>query len=255
MNHPTLRTSASRSPLRVTALVAALLALTQLQGCFPVMAGAIGGAAMISMDRRSTSTQAIDRGLQIEADARLAQNFARGAHLNASALNRKLLLTGQVEKADMRVQAEQLMRSLPNVREIANEIAVTMPTSYAKRSEDALITSAVKSALIATRDVPSNSMRIVTEANTVYLMGLVTADEAERAVKVTASVVGVRKVVKLFDLISEEERQRLDSRQRSGDAAIAGTASQPAAEGSAIATPVATPVGIDASMPAATPIQ
>lgn len=227
-SEPACPSAAPRSRLAVAARALATAALmaaaaTQLSGCFPVIAGAMAGGVVSATDRRPTATQAIDRGLQLEAENTLASRYSGAARVNVTVFNRKVLLTGEVKDASLRQQIEQYIRGLPNTREVINELEVVSSPSFAEQSGDALITSKVKTMLIATEGVPSNSIKVTTERGVVYLMGLVTSAEGDRATEIARNVGGVGKVVKAFDYISEGERARLDAAASSQNTPPGGT--------------------------------
>jgi osmotically-inducible protein OsmY len=117
-----------------------------------------------------------------------------------------VLLTGEVAGNSDKLAAEQLVFQVENVKSVINELTIATSTSTLKdRSNDTLITSRVKSGLIEAKDLPSNAFKVVTERSVVYLMGRVTQREAERGTEIARSVSGVVKVVRSFELITEDE--------------------------------------------------
>lgn len=179
-------------------------AIMQLSACAPLVIGSVaGGGVAVLSDRRMAPVQANDRSVQIEAEHILAQRLGKDANIDVSVFNRKLLLTGEVRTELRKQEAEDVLRQHQNPKEIVNELVVGPLASVAQKLNDAGVTSAVKTAFIATRDIPSNSMRITTHAGTVYLMGLVTALEGKAAAYVASGVFGVKRVVKLFEYISD----------------------------------------------------
>jgi osmotically-inducible protein OsmY len=102
---------------------------------------------------------------------------------------------------------------MKNVTEVFNELTPAPISSLTARAGDSFLTTRIKTIFITTEGVPSNSMRVVTEASKVYLMGVVTEAEANRAVDIARSVSGVKQVTKLFDLISESDKRRLDNQK------------------------------------------
>ncbi|MCC7006657.1 MAG: BON domain-containing protein [Ottowia sp.] len=193
-----------------------------LSACAPLMIGAAaGGGAAVLADRRSTGVQAIDRGLQLEAQNLLESRLDKPTNIDISVFNRKLLVTGEVATQELKQEAEKVLLQLQNPREVINELHVGAVKGMGTRIQDTYLTSSVKTALIATRGVPSNSMRITTTSSIVYLMGLVTEDEGNIAAKVASSVAGVARVVKLFDYISIADRDYLERRSTSTNPASA----------------------------------
>lgn len=217
---------------------AVLLATTQLTACFPLMAGAVAGGVLSATDRRPTGTQTIDRGLQLDLEGSLTPKYGSNARVAATVYNRKVLLTGEARNESVKQEIEAYTKQRSNVREVINEIRVASSPSFVARSEDTFITTKVKSSLIAETGVPSNSIKVTTENNTVYLLGVVTQAEGERATNVARSVSGVAGVVKAFDYVSEAERQRLDNQS---------TAQQSAAPVSVTEAGAGTPAPVQAA--------
>ena len=82
-------------------------------------------------------------------------------------------------------------------------------TNVSSRSGDLVVTGKIKASLIDSRDLFANAFKVVTERNTAYVMGRVTQREADSATNVIRNVSGVNKVVRLFEIISEEELRNL----------------------------------------------
>lgn len=191
--------------------VVGLLVAVSVTGCFPIVAGGMAETAMVIADRRNSGTQAIDRGVQLEAESTIAKTYGDNVHVNVTVFNRKLLLTGEVRTDAIRSEIETKVKSMKNVSEVVNELIAAPLSSLSSRANDTFLTSKVKTSLIASENVPSNSMKIITEAGKVYLMGIVTEAEANRAVDLARRASGVKQVVKLFDIISEADKKRLDA--------------------------------------------
>lgn len=190
--------------MRYRYLTLCIVASLSLSACAPLIIGSVvGGSAAVLADRRMATVQASDRSMQLEAERMLAQKLGKDASIEVSVFNRKLLLTGEVTSAAYKQEAEAMVHQEQSPREIINELNVGPLSSLGRKVGDASVTSAVKAAFIATRDVPSNSMRITTHAGTVYLMGLVTPLEGKAAAYVASGVIGVKQVVKLFEYIDE----------------------------------------------------
>ena len=112
-----------------------------------------------------------------------------------------VLLAGQVSSEELKAKATDVVRKIREVRRIYNEMEVAAPSSAMTRSSDTWITTKVKSWLLGSPDTPGMRVKVVTENGVVYLMGLVTREEAERVAKEAADISGVQRVVRLFELI------------------------------------------------------
>jgi osmotically-inducible protein OsmY len=184
---------------RWLALLAASAALA-LQACVPVVIGAGGAAAYSSLeDRRTTGIQIDDESIEVRASNRISDRFGARVHVNVTSYNRIVLLTGEVPDDATRIEAEKIVRAVPNVREVTNDLQIAGISSYASRTNDTYLTTKVRGRLLDTQRVSSVHLKVVTEAGAVYLMGLVTEPEAEEAVDIARNTGGVRKVVKVFE--------------------------------------------------------
>ena len=195
-----------------TALLSALLS-----ACAPAMFGGVIGTTLVATDRRTSGAQVDDEAIEIRGAAAMRENFGTNTHVNITGYNRQVLLTGEVANDQQRLQAEQLVSKLPNVRSIVNELAVGPASSLGDRSADALITARVKAAMVDTEDVFANVYKVVTERGTVYLMGRVTQREAQRATEVARGVGGVKRVVRVFEYLSEEELRAMQPKKSGVD--------------------------------------
>ncbi len=186
---------------------------TALSGCFPLVAGGMAGGAMVIADRRNPGTQAIDRGIQLEAESFLIKNYGDNVHVNVTVFNRRVLLTGETRTEGLKLEVANKVKAMKNVADVYNQLVAAPLSALSARANDSYLTTRIKGSMIAQEGVPSNSMRVVTEASKVYLMGIVTEAEAERAVNIARSVPGVKQVTKVFDLISEADKRRLDGQK------------------------------------------
>ena len=146
-----------------------------------------------------------DEGIELRAAARIRENLGDRVHINITSYNRQVLLTGEVPSAQDKQLAEQVVSRVENVRAIVNELGVMGNSSFTQRSSDSLITGKVKAALVDARDLYASAFKVVTERGVTYLMGRVTQREADRGTDIARSTSGVQKVVRMFEIISEEE--------------------------------------------------
>ncbi len=176
-----------------------------LSACAPVMIGGFAMGTMMATDRRTTGTQVEDEGIELRGAGRIRDNLGERGHVNITSYSRQVLLTGEVPTAQDRQSVEQVASKVENVRSVVNEIAVMEITSLSQRSSDALITGKIKASLVDAKDLFASSFKVVTERGTTYLMGRVTQREADRATEIARGIDGVKKVVRLLEIISEEE--------------------------------------------------
>ena len=183
---------------KLAGLALVVAAAPMLQACFPLAVTGMGAAAIMATDRRTTGTYVEDEGIEWKALARLRQD-SRGAHVNATSYNRRVLLTGQAPTEDEKKRIEGVVREIPNVRDVTNEIVVGPVSSLASRGNDALVTSNVKARMVNNGKFSPSHVKVVTEANVVYLMGIVSQAEGEAAAEVARTTQGASSVVKAFE--------------------------------------------------------
>jgi osmotically-inducible protein OsmY len=187
----------------------ALLLVSTLGACAPLMIAGVAGTAMVASDRRTSGAQLEDESIELRAQARIRDNLGERVHVNVTSFNRQVLLTGEVTAEKDRQAVVQLVERIENVKAVVNELAVMPLSNLSERSNDLLIVAKVKASFIDSRDLFASAFKVVTERGTVYLMGRVTQREATSATQVTRNVSGVNKVVRLFEIISEDELRNL----------------------------------------------
>ncbi len=191
--------------MRYAYLLCVLLFLSTLTGCVaPVLfVGGVATGAVIADDRRSTSAVVYDKGIDLKAGGVLDGDAELRAetHINVTSFNSVVLLSGEAPTTLLRYRAETLVRDVPNVRRVYNEITVGYPSSMLTRSADTVLTARVKGAISANKFVDANHVKIVTESGVVFLLGLVTHAEAEQSSSAARAVSGVVKVVRLFEFL------------------------------------------------------
>ena len=191
----------------VTILALSACVAGGLGACAPILLGGAVVGALMATDRRTTGTQIDDEGIELRAASGIRENLGERVHVNITSYNRQVLLTGEVPSAQDKQLAEQVVSKVQNVRAIVNEIGILGSTTLTQRSSDTLVTGRVKAGMVDAKDLFANAFKVVTERGTTYLMGRVTQREAERATEIARSTLGVQKVVRVLEIISEEELQ------------------------------------------------
>jgi len=201
-------------------LTAALLASLLATGCAPLLiGGAMVGGVNVATDRRTSATQLEDETIEIKAGARIREQLGDRVHINVNSYNRVALITGEARNEADHAAVERIVAGVENVTRVMNEAAVTMHSSLSSRSNDVVVQGKVKARLIDARDLLSNAFYVVVERGTVHLMGRVTEREADRATEIARQTGGVKKVVRAFEIISEEELARITPKPKAGETA------------------------------------
>ncbi len=199
--------------LLLAGLVAASLG-GALTACVPLVVGGAAMGALVATDRRTSGAQLEDEGIELRAASRLREAVGDRAHVNVTSYNRQVLLTGEVPTAADKQLVEQTVSRVENVKSIVNELAVLGNTTLASRSSDVLVTGKVRASLVDAKDLFAGAFKVVTERGTVYLMGRVTQREADRATQMTRTISGVQRVVRIFEVITEQELAQIQSLSR-----------------------------------------
>ena len=205
MNNSTL----TRTRRAVCTVLAAAALAAGLSACAPLIVGGAVVGSVMAVDRRTTGTQIEDEGIELRAANRIRETLGDRVHVNVTSYNRQALLTGEVPNAQDRQTVEQIVSQVENTRSVVNDLAVAPNSSLGQRSTDTFITGKVRASLVDAQDISANSFKVVTERNIVYLMGRVSQREANRATEIARGVSDVRKVVRVFEIVSEEELRRI----------------------------------------------
>lgn len=189
--------------MRPSRLPGILLLLSMLTGCGPaIVIGAAAGAS-VAHDRRTVGAIVDDRNIELKIGSTLMgeADLREQTHINITSMNGVVLLTGEAATTELRDRVLQIAREANGVRRVTNEMRIAEPSPMSHRSLDALITSAVKSRLLVTKDFDPTRVTVITEDSTVYLMGLVTRAEGDVAADRAATIDGVQHVVKVFEYL------------------------------------------------------
>lgn len=188
-------------------IIALLIATNLLYGCAPVViGGAAAGTAVVATSRRSPGAVVDDETIEMKARLAIVEHRELNSqiHIELSSYNGVVLMTGEAPTAELRSQTENIVKEIPMVRQIHNEMIIGEPSPFKTRANDSLITAMVKVDLLRITDIEGFNgarVKVVTDNGTVYLMGLVTRKEADAVTEVARQVGGVEKVVKLFEYI------------------------------------------------------
>ena len=207
----TLSTLRRRHPLATTLVAGALAAATlaSMQGCIALLGGAAVAGGLSLNDRRTGGTQIEDQSIELKSGGRLREAIGEKGHINVTSYDRIVLLSGEVPTEADKAAAEKAVRDIEGVSNVVNELEVGPDSTLSTRSSDTVITTRVKSALIDAKDVQASAVKVVTERGNVYLMGRVTEREATRAAEIARAQPSVLKVVRVFEILTEEQLSNL----------------------------------------------
>lgn len=180
-------------------LILSAALISQITACVPAVVGGAAAGGAMAADRRTSGIYVEDENIELKAFKKIESNLGEDAHVNVISYNRNVLLTGEVPVAESKPKAESLIKEIPNVRSITNEIVVGPKSSLGSRSNDSYLTSKVKTKFVTEGKFAANHVKVVTENNVVYLLGIVTQAEGDAAAEIARTTDGVTRVVKVFE--------------------------------------------------------
>ncbi|MDF2641970.1 MAG: lipoprotein [Pseudomonas sp.] len=173
-------------------------------GCSSVLTAARDKPIEDDRGTRTFGSKIDDSLIETKAAVNISKahaDLADGSHIVVTSYNGIVLLAGQTPRADLKAMAEQAAASVQRVKKVNNELQVMAPSSLLARNNDAWLTTKIKSQMLTDASIPGSRIKVVTENGIVFLLGLVTQDEANRATSLVQGVSGVQKIVKLFEYI------------------------------------------------------
>ena len=192
---------------RVRSAALMVICAVSLGGCVTALvAGAAIATIDILHDRRSAGEYVDDSTIELTAKNYLiSQAELRGAaHVKAVSWNGILLITGEIDEESMKQRIIDKLRDIDGVRQLVDETTITGKTAMLARSNDTWITSKVKSRLLVKTGLDANRVKVVTTRGSVYLMGIVSQQEADTATELARQIKGVARVVKVFEYLEPD---------------------------------------------------
>ncbi|MEH6597283.1 MAG: division/outer membrane stress-associated lipid-binding lipoprotein [Colwellia polaris] len=174
-----------------------------LQGCVAAAVVGVVGGASVATDNRSLGNQIDDQKIEIDAQAKLSKSDALSDNTNLQVIsvNGSVLVVGQAPNSYLRDQAIKAINEVNGVKQLHNQIRISNTTSFTTKTNDVWLTSKVKTSLFGTDKLDATNIKVVTENGEVFLMGLVTKEQATSAVDIARNVGGVNRVFKIFEYV------------------------------------------------------
>ena len=199
-----LKNGLSALAKRKSARIAGLLMLASaLQGCAVATVVAVTAGVSMVADRRTFSKQIDDQSIEFIAHNELNKQKAlsKNTNLHVVSVNGTVLVIGQAPNSYLRDLAIKIIQEVPDIVTIHNQVRISSTTAITTQSNDIWLTSRVKSAILANGKVNATDIKVVTENSEVFLLGLVTKEEADIVVGITRNINGVSRVFKAFEYI------------------------------------------------------
>lgn len=182
-----------------------ILFMPFLSGCAGLVIGGIAMSASVAHDRRTAGSYIEDQNIELKALDRINNRATRrdSSSISITSYNQIVLITGQVESAEVKENSTQLIKSIAKVKRVVNELEIGPAATTSESTSDTYITAKVKVKLV-NLGVPgfdTTLIKIKTERGIVYLMGIVTQREVNAIIERVRTVSGVKKVVKVFEIL------------------------------------------------------
>ncbi len=177
-------------------------ALVNIQGCAGLVAAGAITATTVASDNRTFSQQIDDEAITLDITSRLDQKDKRllqQNNLHILTTNNRVLLSGQVKTAAQRDMIVSIAAKTEFVLQVYNQIRLSEPVSFEQRSKDSWLTTKVKTSMLEIEGLEPLNIKVITENAEVFLIGKVTRQEGDQAAEAARYVVGVNKVIKVFE--------------------------------------------------------
>ena len=187
-------------------ILLALVIASLLSGCAALVVGAGTTGATVAHDRRTTGTYVEDKAILLKALQMRSQDevLQKNSNISIEVYNLKILLTGQAVDADIVARFRDKLITIDRVKHVYNEVTVGAEGTWSEAAADTLLTSRVKVDLfkVGIQGFDPLRVKVTSSLGTVYLMGLLTPEEADAVVEKVRYISGVKRVVRLFEYIN-----------------------------------------------------
>lgn len=189
--------------MSMKSIISTITIAVLLQGCVAAAVVGVVGGASVATDNRSLGNQIDDQKIEIDAQTKLRKSDALSDNTNLQVIsvNGSVLVIGQAPNSYLRDQAIKAINEVNGVKQLHNQIRVSNTTSFTTKTNDVWLTSKVKTSLFGTDKLDATNIKVVTENGEVFLMGLVTKEQATIAVEIARNVSGVNRVFKIFEYV------------------------------------------------------
>lgn len=193
--------------MSMKSIISTIAVAILLQGCMAAAVVGVVGGASVATDNRSLGNQIDDQKIEIDAQTKLSKSDALSDNTNLQVIsvNGSVLVVGQAPNSYLRDQAIKAINEVNGVKQLHNQIRISNTTSFTTKTNDVWLTSKVKTSLFGTDKLDATNIKVVTENGEVFLMGLVTKEQATSAVDIARNVSGVNRVFKIFEYVDVKQ--------------------------------------------------
>jgi osmotically-inducible protein OsmY len=176
---------------------ALILSAFGMSGCIPLVVGAGATGAVMASQDRGLEQGVDDNEISLEINRKLAEKDSElFKRVSTQVHGGRVVLTGFVRNEQDSAAVSKVAWSVGGVKQVDNELQTGNPTSFSEKADDSLITTKLRTTLLADSAVASINYSIKTIRGTVYLSGIAQNQaELSRVINYARGVSGVRNVV------------------------------------------------------------
>ena len=193
-------------PLRA-ALGLIMMASLGITGCTTnYLTNSATGTYGVPVTERTIPQRLLDRSIEHTAKINvygLQENLQQQSRLSIDSFNSEVLLTGEVPTEAIKSKIEQVLKSMPDVRRVYNELQVGVARGYSSTVQDGYITSKLMAKIATSDRVKSSQLKAVTDNGVVYIMGRMTPTQQSNLIDIANDTAGVTELVLFTTLVND----------------------------------------------------
>jgi len=184
-------------------LTLSIILVPLLTGCATAFITSAAVGVDIASDRRTAGMYIEDQSIELRAGDAIHNDktLSESSSISVVSFNRVVLLVGQAPNSELKNRASDVVRNIGNVRKIHNEVRIAAPSSILSSTNDAWLTTKAKTQLLAEKDFSSGHIKVISENGEIFLMGMVTRAEADKAIAIVRDIDGAERIVQVFEYI------------------------------------------------------
>ena len=159
-----------------------LILLISLSSCMGTSTtGVLGTGVSIATDPRTIGTQIDDNIMQKNLTAKvISMNAKYLLRVKPKVIDGRIFITGKVETAEEKLNITKLAWEIKGARSVKNDLKIREQFDIQQFAKDILITSQLRTAMIASKTIKSTNYNIDTHKKKIYIYGIA-ENEEERA--------------------------------------------------------------------------
>ena len=176
-----------------------IVTFTLISGCVGYSStGVLGTGVSVAMDPRTIGTQIDDSLMQKNLRAKLIlMDSAYFLKVKTKVLDGRIFITGKVDTVEEKLKITKLGWEIKGARSVKNDLKIKENFNFKQAAKDVLITSQLRTAMIANKKIKSANYDIDTYKKIIYVYGI-SQNEQERAEVINEA----KKVLDVEDVVT-----------------------------------------------------